>query len=177
MTANDAPKRVLLMRHAKSSWDDDAVADHDRDLNQRGLRTAPLMGQFLAEQNLLPDFVWCSTARRAQRTLQLTAASWNPLPVIQTEPSLYLARAEVILGFLRRTSDRCSTVMVIGHNPGMENLCGLLAGERSEGAGHFPTAAVAVFELRAGTGYSGLARETCRLRDFLVPKRLFADID
>lgn len=133
--------QLILMRHAKSSWADSTQADFDRGLNQRGQRSAPRMGQWLREQEFIPDLIHCSSARRTMATCDLVTQQWQqPVPVYKND-SLYLASPETILRIVATDSLDARRVMVIGHNPGME----ILAGHFSGACGHFPTAAVAVF--------------------------------
>jgi len=137
-------KTLLLMRHAKSSWKDESLTDHDRPLNKRGKKTAPLMGHLLREKNLVPDLIVSSTAVRARSTAEAAAeASGYPSGVTLTD-ELYLATAGEILRYAQeRTEDTLERVMLVGHNPGMEDLVNMLSGRREP----FPTAALAVFEL------------------------------
>lgn len=132
-------KTLLLMRHAKSSWDDEGLSDHERPLNKRGRRDAPRMGQLLRQQNLTPDLLIASTARRAADTAAAVGDASGYAGDVRLEPSLYATGPEAYLSVLRTLPDEASTVLVIGHNPGMETLLEELTGA----AEHLPTAAVA----------------------------------
>ena len=112
------PKRLLLLRHAKSSWDDPALADYDRPLAARGRKAAKLIGAYLRREQIRISLVLRSSARRARETLDLVAASGD----IQIEPELYGASADQLLERLRRVPDEVDAVMLIGHNPAIQDL-------------------------------------------------------
>lgn len=136
-------KTLLLMRHAKSSWEDPELTDHDRPLNQRGLRDAPRMGQLIQEQGLTPDLIIASTAQRAQQTAYLVAQQCGDQTPIDSTGQLYLAAPHDYVAYLRSLDDQFSTVLVIGHNPGLEDLLESITG-LFQG---MPTAAVAHLQL------------------------------
>jgi phosphohistidine phosphatase len=119
-------KTLLLLRHAKSSWKDDTLDDHDRPLNERGKKEAPKMGQLLLEEHLLPDIILSSDAKRARRTVEKVceAAGYRGETVLNSE--LYLANTATYLKTLARLPDQISRALVVGHNPGMEQLLELL---------------------------------------------------
>jgi phosphohistidine phosphatase len=119
-------KTLLLLRHAKSSWKDDSLDDHDRPLNERGKKEAPRMGQLLLEEQLLPDIILSSDAKRARRTVEKVceAGGYRGETVLTSE--LYLANPATYLKALSRLPEHVSRVLVVGHNPGMEQLLELL---------------------------------------------------
>ena len=136
-------KLLSILRHAKSSWKDSSLDDHDRPLNKRGLRDAPRVGEFLLEQGLVPDTILSSTARRARETaLALATAAGFPDDVRFTR-ELYLAGPETYLEALRDLPDACGHAMLVGHNPGIEELVAAVVGVPES----MPTAALAVVEL------------------------------
>ena len=138
-------KTLLLLRHAKSSWKDESLTDHDRPLNKRGKKTAPLMGHLLREKNLVPDLVVSSTAVRARSTAEAAAEACGYPGEITLTDELYLATAGEILRYAQEwTAETLGRVMLIGHNPGMEDLVNMLSGQKEP----FPTAALAAFELK-----------------------------
>jgi phosphohistidine phosphatase len=132
-------KTLLILRHAKSAWDEPGVADHDRPLSKRGKRDAPRMGQLLRDEELVPDLILSSTAKRARRTAQLVAETCGYEGDIELDESLYLADPEAYLEALADLPDAVQRVMVVGHNPGLEELLEALTGE----AEPLPTAALA----------------------------------
>ncbi len=174
---NVAGRHLILMRHAKSSWSDGDCVDHDRDLNPRGIRAARQMARLLASEKLQPDFVWCSTATRARRTLALMLAEWDRVPAILFDRVLYLARPETVLEVIARTPPGHSKLLVIGHNPGLEELVALFAGgdRTDDGTAEMPTAAVAVFE-HAGPGeFDAISAATCQFERAWKPRQLAGD--
>lgn len=122
-------KTLLILRHAKSDWGTPDAADHDRPLNGRGKRDAPRMGQLLRDEQLVPDLMISSTAKRARKTARLLAEASGYEGEIKLAETLYLAGPEAYLDVLRQTPEVCQSVMVIGHNPGLEELIEALTGE------------------------------------------------
>jgi phosphohistidine phosphatase len=136
-------KTLLVLRHAKSSWDHAELADHDRPLNKRGMRAAPRMGRLLVEQGLVPDLILSSTAVRARTTAELVADECEPPPSIDYLPSLYGAGPHDYLEAASETGCDGERIMVVGHNPGVELLVTIVAGVRER----MPTAALAHIQL------------------------------
>lgn len=134
------PKRLLLLRHAKSSWDDPELADHDRPLAARGRKASKLIKMHLRGKQPHVSVVLCSSARRARETVDLV----RPGGELVIEPGLYGASAEGLLEHLREVDDEHDVVMLVGHNPALEDLVLDLAGPGSGLAGKkFPTGALA----------------------------------
>jgi len=131
-------KSLLLLRHAKSSWKDSELEDHDRPLNRRGMYDAPRMGQLLAELSLLPDLIVTSTARRAISTAQLVSEASGYQGDIECRRALYLAGPQEYLAVLRAVRAERYRVLLIGHNPTMEDVIAALTGRRER----MPTAAL-----------------------------------
>jgi len=164
--------RLLLLRHAKSSWDDAGLADHDRPLADRGRRAAGLMGAHLRTSDLLPDLVLCSSARRTRETLELLALED---PEARIEERLYGADEDALLDRVRRLPEDAGTVLLLGHNPGIQDLAIRLAGpDAGEEAARlrekFPTGALAAFSVR-GT-WAHLAANDVRLSSLVLPREL-----
>ena len=136
-------KTLLILRHAKSSWTDSALADHDRPLNKRGNRDAPRMGQLLRVEGLQPDLIISSSAKRARKTAELAAEECGFEGEICLSRDLYAFSAEPYIDVLSELADEYQIVMIVGHNPSMEELLELLTGEYQR----FPTAALAQIEL------------------------------
>lgn len=132
-------KTLLLMRHAKSSWKDSGLKDHERPLNKRGHHDAPLMGQVLVDRELLPQKILCSSAVRARQTAEaLREAAGYPSEIDYLD-RLYMAEVDEYLNVLRELPDDLERVMVIGHNPSMETVLQLLSGQIEA----LPTAVIA----------------------------------
>ena len=130
--------RLALVRHAKSDWGDPGLADHDRPLNDRGLRDAPVMAARLAASGFRPDVILSSTALRARTTAEAFAAELEV--AVSLDPELYGAPAGNLLAAAATT--RAASVMVVAHDPGMTVLAGRLS---NDGITHMPTCAVATF--------------------------------
>ena len=136
-------KTLLVLRHAKSSWKHPETSDHDRPLNKRGKRDAPRMGRLVASQGLRPDVIVSSTAKRARKTADEVAQHAGYEGAVQLDRRLYLASPDEIVDVVRGTAGGARRVMVVGHNPGLEDLVARLA-KRSE---TLPTAALAEIRL------------------------------
>lgn len=162
----------MLLRHAKSDPGDPGRDDHARELAPRGVRAAGRMGAELARAGLLPELVLCSTARRAAETWRLAAAALGAEPPLELDPELYLAPPARILARVRRAPDRVRTLLVVGHNPGFQELALHLAGGGAAARiGKFPTAALATFEMAHGP-WSELGPAGVRLVRFVRPSEL-----
>jgi phosphohistidine phosphatase len=120
-------KRLYLLRHAKSSWDDPALADHDRSLAPRGRRAAKVMAEYLRRKGVAPELVLCSTSRCTRQTLRRIAPGLGKNAEVKIEPELYAASAADLLKVVREVPDEIESVMLIGHNPGIQDLALTLA--------------------------------------------------
>ena len=137
-------KTLLVLRHAKSSWGDSSLDDHERPLNARGERDAPQMGRLVRKKRLPVELIISSDALRARLTAQAMADATGYRGQLLLDPRLYHASAAEILAVLRSTvEDNVASVMIVGHNPGLEDLVARLTGE-AEG---LPTAALAQIAL------------------------------
>jgi phosphohistidine phosphatase len=136
-------KTLLVMRHAKSSWKKPSLEDHDRPLNKRGRRAAPRMGKLLLAENLVPDKVLCSTAVRAVDTARLVTEACEYHGPVQSLRELYLAAPETYVDALQQLGEAAGRILLIGHNPGLEQLVEGLAGRQVE----LPTAALVLIRL------------------------------
>jgi phosphohistidine phosphatase len=167
--------QLLLLRHAKSSWNDAKLADRDRPLTDRGRRAAAAMRQAMQMLHLEPDLVLVSPARRTLQTLE-QLEPWDETPLQEESEALYLADAAQLLGVLCDIPETVRSVLLIGHNPGMHDLAqALIAGTQPTDAARrlaagYPTAALAEFAVagpwqRLGTGGGRLIR-------FITPREL-----
>ena len=172
MTAT-AAKHLVLVRHAKSSWDSD-VDDPDRPLSGRGRRDARAVGELLIERGLTPDLVLCSTATRTRQTWAGATAAGANAGQVRFERSIYHAWVPELVHLVRSVADTVPTLLMIGHAPGIPDLVEHLA-EREHDSEmwarldtKFPTAAVAVLQV---TGpWSGVGKGRARLRSFDVAR-------
>jgi phosphohistidine phosphatase len=168
-------RRLLLLRHAKSSWDDPSLADHDRPLSKRGRKAAAAMGAWIHARGLAPDLIYVSDARRATETLE-KLPPWKAAPAVEVRPALYLAPAPDILALLRAAPDDARTLLLIGHNPGLHDLAVLLAGHPAGDklaqrmAEAYPTGALAQFTLDGP--WSRIGEGISTLTGFIVPREL-----
>lgn len=121
-------RTLLLMRHAKSGWEESGLRDHDRPLNARGLAAAARMGRLLVDRGLVPDAVLSSTATRARKTAELLAAAAGVAAAkVAVLEDLYLASPLGVLDAVARRGGDAATLLVVAHNPGLEELAGALA--------------------------------------------------
>lgn len=138
-------KKLLLLRHAKSSWEDTSLPDFERPLNERGQRAAPLIGKFMRERKLQPDLVICSPAKRTRETIALVLEAAGIEPLLRYDERIYEASVGSLVEIVSQIEDDKTEVMLVGHNPGFENLLERLTGETER----MPTAALARIALNA----------------------------
>ncbi|MFF8012087.1 histidine phosphatase family protein [Streptomyces sp. NPDC007929] len=166
-------RRLVLLRHAKAAWPLD-VADHERPLAPRGRRDAPAAGRALAAADLLPDLALCSTALRARRTWDLAAAEWGTPPPVRHDRRLYAAGPSGLLAVVHEVPAEVETLLLVGHNPGLEELVLALAADGLDDTleqvrTKFPTSAIAVLSWH-GTAWRSLAPRTALLTSVTVPR-------
>lgn len=172
-------KILCLLRHAKSAGEQHGVGDKDRVLNDRGIRACGLLGDYFQDTGIVPNVVYCSSARRTRETLEriFNRAGWQAARThITYADELYLAAPDEIAAHLRLTEDSVNTVLLVGHNPGIEELARRLTGD--DPGGHraalerkYPTGGLADF-LYNGAHWRGLADGSCTLRNFVTPRDL-----
>ena len=162
-------KTLLVLRHAKSSWSDSALDDHERPLNQRGRRDGPRIGKLVRELGLTPDVIISSDAVRARLTAEAVAEAAGLRRDIRFEAALYTASPADMLAVLRTvTKATAGTIMIVGHNPGLEELVAQLTGERPD----LPTAALAQSPCQS-IGGADVERSTRgRLLELWRPKKV-----
>ena len=160
-------KKLFVLRHAKSSWDDANLADFDRPLNDSGLKAAPFMGRLMADRHLMPDVILSSPAKRAKETSELVkeAAGWDS--IIRFEDSIYEASPITLCRVAAGLPYSAGSAMVVGHNPGMEGFIRVLTGRLEP----MSTAALAIIDL-AIDEWSQIDAGTGRLVEVIRPKEL-----
>lgn len=169
-------RHLLLMRHAKSSWANPSQTDHERPLNDRGMRDSPAMAQWLIDEKIKPDLILCSSARRTQQTTATMNAYWRrPVRTVSCK-DLYHASATEILTAIRNRAElpeleSAVKLMILAHNPGISELTSRLLGE----AVAMPTAAIAVFDCQLTDWSVKLTRDNCRWLADQTPKQLSRD--
>jgi phosphohistidine phosphatase len=164
-------RRLHLLRHAKSSWDDPALRDRDRPLAPRGQKAVARIERWVREHDVRPQLVLCSDARRARETLEGVLSGLDA-PDVRIEEGLYAASAQTIVERLRSLPHQVDEVMLVGHNPGLADVLLLLAepGELRERAqAKVPTGALATVEGELA-GWSELEPGCARLVSFVVPR-------
>jgi len=166
-----AERRLYLLRHAKSSWKEQGLADRDRPLAGRGRRATKTIRRYLKQRRIDPELVLCSTATRARQTLEGIEPALGRGSV-RVEPELYGAGSAVLLARLQDVPAGVRSVMVIGHNPGLQDFALLLARHGSDELEEkFPTAALATFAFR-GPDWAVLDRGMAELIEFVRPRDL-----
>lgn len=169
-------KKLYLLRHAKSSWEASDVPDHDRPLAARGERAALLMGRYMAQTGLVPDLILCSTALRSVQTRALAVSQWDTVPPTEYDRSLYLNGKRAILQCLARVDDEVGSVLVIAHNPDLQDLTLALSSHgngalRQQAQAKFPSGALAVLHLPVHH-WSEILASHGSLVDLALPKEL-----
>jgi len=158
-------KILYVLRHAKSSWDNDALSDFERPLNDRGLRTAPFMGEVMTGRGYIPSIIISSPAMRAKTTAELVMKSGGFGSHIILDERIYEASPNTLRTVVSEQDDSHPSAMVVGHNPGMEGFIRYLTGELEP----MPTAALAVIEL-AIDSWSKISSDTGKLVELIRPK-------
>lgn len=168
--------QLLLMRHAKSSWDDPRLSDHARPLNARGRQAAAAMRQAMHDLGLVPDVVLVSSSRRTLQTME-ALEPWQETPLVEPMDGLYLASAPQLLTVLRGVAETARSVLLVGHNPGLHDLAMQLAGRSAMAlpaarrlAEGYPTGALAEFAVVGA--WRSLDEGGTRLLRFLCPRDL-----
>lgn len=158
-------KTLYIFRHAKSSWDNPNLADFDRPLNDRGLKTAPFMGEIMFKNNFQPELVLSSPAVRAKETVNLLKTSANLPSKVEFDERIYEASPQTLLNVVSELDETAESAMLVGHNPGLEGLIKVLTGEFEP----MPTAALAVIDLETES-WNDITSESGKLRTVIRPK-------
>jgi phosphohistidine phosphatase len=164
--------RLVVLRHAKSDWPA-GVADHDRPLGRRGIRDSAAVGRWLVDHGDAPDLVWCSTARRTRETWTHLGSQLTDDCDVHFEDRVYDAGVDDLLGVLRGTPRKTGHVLLVGHNPGVQDLVLTLA-DRASGDARalaetkFPTSGLAVLDIEGE--WADLRAGHANLSSFVVPR-------
>ena len=167
-------KTVLLLRHAKSDWGNPGLADFDRPLAKRGLKDAPIMGQVLADFDVIPEKILSSSAKRAKQPAELVAKACGYKQSISWHDSFYGAYTDTLIEALKSLPNNLERAMLVGHNPTMEETAAaLLVGQETNWGQsleiRMPTAALACLDLDI-MSWEDLEPGDATLRWFLIPK-------
>jgi len=161
-------KTILLLRHAKSSWKDATLSDHERPLNKRGRRDAPRIGALIEEQQLRPDLILSSTAKRALLTAEAVAEACGGETPLAKQDELYLAVSATYIETARYLDDGFKRVLMVGHNPGISDLLYRLSSQDEI----MPTAALAQIELPIERWSALSSQTTGKLIAFWRPREI-----
>ena len=161
-------KTLLILRHAKSSWRHASLPDHDRGLNKRGKRDAPRIGALILDRGLVPSLIVSSSANRAVTTAEIVGETCGYEHEIIIAKDLYSGGMQAYRAILRRTPDHHGSVLVVGHNPDMEELVEVL----TEGYRRMPTAALAQLSLPIDSWTEFGLTSTCNLVNLWLPREL-----
>lgn len=166
-------KRLILTRHAKSSWDDPLMSDHDRPLNDRGKAAAADLGEWLASRGYVPEQVLCSDALRTRKTWSGCAPALPGTPILDLKPALYNAGPDVMLAVLRHAS--ANVVMVIGHNPGIAEFAHRIVARAplNPEFQRYPTGATLVVDF-AVDSWDQINWGSGSVDDFIIPREIVA---
>lgn len=160
-------KTLLILRHAKSSWDNADLSDFERPLNQRGLEAAPLMGNFMDKNQLFPALILSSPARRAAQTALIIKDKTRIKGEIIFNHRIYEASPARLLDVIGEQDETVETILLVGHNPGLEGLIKILTGDLQP----MPTAGLAVIDLEINK-WSDINTSTGSLRMLIRPKEI-----
>jgi phosphohistidine phosphatase len=169
-------KHLTVLRHAKSSWDDPDVEDFDRPLNKRGRKAAVLVGSELKRRNVRFDFVVASPAARVRETLEGLFEGYGETLDVSFDERIYETSEATLLEIVQGLPASSNSPLIVGHNPALERLVVELThdddrGFRNTAAKKFPTAAVAVIELRV-SGWAEIAAGSGEIADLILPREL-----
>lgn len=160
-------KTLFLIRHAKSSWDNQLVNDHERPLNKRGIEDAPKMGDLLKASYATPEKILCSTALRAKQTASAIQAKWFPQQKVEFNVQLYEETTSTILDIVHSTNQKINSIALFFHNPSITYLTNILT---SLSIPDIPTCGVAILESEI-KNWKHLEAGSCKLLNFEYPKK------
>jgi phosphohistidine phosphatase len=158
-------KTLFILRHAKSSWGNPELSDFDRQLNAQGLKTVPRMGETIFDNEFQPTLVLSSPAKRAKQTAVLIKETAQIKGKIEYDERIYEASPHRLLQIIAETDEKIESLMLVGHNPGLEGLIKILTGEVQA----MPTAALAVIDLET-ENWREIAAESGKLRIIIRPQ-------
>lgn len=158
-------KTLYILRHAKSSWTYANLSDFERPLKERGIKTAPFMGELMAKKNFQPELILSSPAQRAKQTALLVKKAGRFQAEIRYDERIYEASPLRLIEIVSEIENKIESVLLIGHNPGLEGLVKFLTGEFQP----MPTAALAVVDLKT-EDWTAVHPDCCALRALIRPK-------
>jgi len=162
--------RLLLMRHAKSSWSDGSLSDHERPLSDRGRRAATAVGAALTARGFAPDIIWSSDAKRTRETAMRLIRAIPGAQTVNYNPEFYHASAETVLRVCGQAIEPSQPLMLLGHNPGWSSLHSYFTGQSHE----YPTGACTVLTRKKNGISDWLDPEAWAFKDLIIPRELEA---
>src|SRR5258708_5894182 len=159
-------KILLLLRHAKSSWKDESLSDFERPLSERGKKASQAIGRYIRKQKMMPDLVLSSPAVRARETTGIITTTAKLTAEIRYDQRIYEADALRLVHIISQIESNFGSVLLVGHNPGIEELLGLLTGSSQ----HMPTAALAKIRLEGADDWSEISQAKAILELTIKPK-------
>ena len=161
-------KNIILLRHAKSSWKDSSLNDHERPLNKRGKRDAPIMAKQLRNRNIIPDLIISSSSKRTLDTAKVFAEVLEFKSHIQQSKKLYEASSYEILNHINKIDDAYNNILVVCHNPGITDLANFLS---DYFVNNIPTTGMVGFSFNKS--WDDLKEKSCSFLFFDYPKKYF----
>ena len=164
-------KQLLLLRHAKSSWSDSSLSDFERPLNDRGFGDAPRIGKFICEIDYLPELIYCSTAKRARQTLTRVMDEWSESAEVNHHDDFYSKSYTHYVETVKGAPDSVNRIMMVGHNPKIEQTVDTLISNKSEGLLRVPTAGLICIQFKV-TDWNQILPGLGHLKWMMIPKVL-----
>ena len=168
-------KTIFLLRHAKSSWDNSQLEDFDRPLSTRGEKSSIKIGKYIKNKNIIPDIVYCSSAKRAKKTWELINKVIKKKNNIFFKKDLYMADSETFMSTIKKTKNSNKSIMIVSHNPGIESFCLELSKENNEYINDiktkYPTGSLAILKVNLKK-WSEIRYESGIIYEFIKPRKL-----
>jgi len=164
----EVKRKLILLRHAKSDWDGPYNSDFERPLNERGRASAPMIGQYAKDNNHTPDLIYCSPALRTRQTRDLFTSALGQDIETRFPDELYGASTQDLNMLIRTCPDTISTLMIVGHNPGLGALAYTLSPKHADLFGKYPTASFATFSFDKESWHN-FDCGPCNFSDFVKP--------
>ena len=161
---------LLLMRHAKSSWSDGTLTDHERPLNKRGRKSAEAVGAALHARGYAPDIIWSSDSKRTRETAMLLIRTIPGAQQVNYNPDFYHASADQVLSICGKQIEPKGNLMLLGHNPGWASLHEYF----TQQSANFPTAACTVLKRTSKGDGDWLSPDSWRMIDYILPRDLMS---
>tara|TARA_B100000427_G_scaffold284504_1_gene257407 strand:+ start:108 stop:593 length:486 start_codon:yes stop_codon:yes gene_type:complete len=159
-------KRLILLRHAKSSWSQPVLSDHERHLNQQGIGEAELIGAYINKHYSCPEYIVSSTAKRTLETIQIIAKQINYTNTIEQDPKIYGGQIPDILSIINNINNKYNSTILVGHNPTTTNIINHITNAKID---HVPTCGIAIIDFKCNWN---LIKQNGQLIDFIYPTKI-----